>query len=83
MKTYTIKPLEWEDVCRGFWVSGDYHIYHFEDGTYRLWNADSKKIVENCRSLAVAKAAAEAHWQARMEQGLEWTGLHAEDHIST
>lgn len=73
MKTYTIKPLEWEEH------TSIHHSCHPADSWYSLvfidgqWSMRSKYYYRDtkCDSLAHGKQLAEADWQARILPALE------------
>lgn len=79
MKTYTIKPLDWEDGPdrrTKAWprlLRGDgYHVGR-EGGRWYWWASydDVDGDWNEAESMDSAKSAAEAHYRARIEQALE------------
>lgn len=73
-KTYTIKPLEWEDYnlesglkCS---IGASFLCDEYFVGAIR-WTHNRTLAAGACTSLADGKAQAEAHWQARLAGALQ------------
>lgn len=72
MKTYTIKRLEWGDSVThsSAFAGGELYFAAMIDGDWK-WRTLRSDGWTKVDSLVAAKAACEAHWQARMREGLD------------
>lgn len=71
---YEIKSLEWQADALHRNTQSAYTLLGWYFATETYWTRTGDSFRHECNSLSAAKAAAEAHWQERMRQGLVEVG---------
>lgn len=77
MKTYRIRPLEWEEYGNGIMAEPglrcSYRVWPYSngDGTWSLVSCGADSMHTKHDTLEAAKSAAQAHWEQQLSQVLE------------